>query len=104
MVYILYISEINPPDQKEIDRIISIHENDQDSVIIKSSGKKLDGGFDIVKEDNLVSYVIRRDKEAKESLDRRVTKAIAKEAKVIRDGAKYNKDTSVLEGAEPYKK
>lgn len=102
MVYILYISEINTPSLEEIERIISIHENDQDSVITKYVDKKLDGGFDIAKEDDTLTNLLKRDKEARESLDYRIVKAKAKEAKIIKDGARYSGDTVVTKGEKPY--
>ena len=101
--FILYISEVNPPKQDFIERIISMHETNQDVVLVKNVDQRLNGGFTIFREDELGTDILKRDKLARESLDHRALKGVAKQKSYIKDGAKYSGDTSITKGEKPYK-
>ena len=102
--FILYISEVNPPSQDFINRIIKDHETSQDIVLVKKTDAKISGGFMIIREDELGESILRRDIKARENIDYETTRKIAKQKSAVRDGAKYSGDTSIIKGEKPYKK
>jgi len=102
--FIIYIgkdSKGKEPAQEVIDEVIRRHRTEQDSVIIKKIDQKLDGGFDVVKEDDTVTNVLKRDSDIDKSLNYIAIKDKAKEAKIIKDGAVHSHDTTVTKGVKP---
>lgn len=55
MSYVLYISKVNPPKQDVIDRLIRIHQTEQDDITISNVDEKLENGFSIKRADT--SYI-----------------------------------------------
>jgi hypothetical protein len=100
-VFIIHLGKGHKLTPKEIDRLIRVHQTPQDTVMLRSSGEFIPGGFAVTREDDLAGNVLKRDKKARESVDPRVMRAVAMERKVISEGAASSGDTSVTGGAKP---
>lgn len=50
MSFIIYISKKMPPSERELDRLIGIHQTEQDSVIVKED-ETIQRGFKVVRTD-----------------------------------------------------
>jgi len=103
-VYILYLGQNNKLSQKQVDEMVSRHENQQDTVLVKPVDEIIENGFKIIRQDDTAANVLKRDSEAaKKSVDLRVMEKLAKEKKIIAEGGKASGDTSVTKGVKPYK-
>ena len=103
-VMILYVNRSqmggkkNHPVQGVIDEIVARHQTPQDAVIIKSTSENLPGGFTVLKEDDTLANVLKRDDTYKLADIKDRGKHIGYE----KDGAKYSGD-QVFKGAKPYR-
>ena len=97
--YIMTINTDADIEQSVIDRFKRLYSNNQDSFIITYSEDKYPNGFAITKDDNIVATAITS---KKIDVTGDVKKEIFKQNKIIKDGARYSKDTSVTKGDKPY--
>ncbi len=88
----------NPPVQDVIDELIARHQTLQDAVVIKKTSEILPGGFGIIKEDDTLENILRRDDKIKLT----DVKDRVRQAKYVKDGAKYSGDQT-FKGASPYR-
>jgi len=102
-VFILHISNINPPPAKKVQQLFDNHQNGQDTVLVKRSDDRLDGGFAIARVDDTAQNVLNRDSEARMGLDHRSLKNLATEARVKKAGAFSSRDRSITSGEKPLK-
>jgi len=102
--FIIYLGQNNKLSEKKVNELVARHETAQDTVLVKPVDEIIEGGFKVLKEDDIAANVLKRDSEAaKKSIDKRVMDRLAKERSVIADGAKISGDTSITDGARPYK-
>ena len=107
-VLILYINENqlkeisnakkNPSPQEVINEVIERHQTLQDAIVIKRTDEDLPGGFEIIKEDDTLSNVLKRDDTYKLANVKDRGRHVGYE----KDGAKHSGD-QVFKGAKPYR-
>jgi len=98
--YILTISTKYYVPEGKVKQIIANHENGQDVVLTEYTDDDIQGGFTVTKDDNLAEKVVAAKPKIK--VDKKVKKAIYRQSKIVKDGAKYSKDTSITKGVKPY--
>ena len=102
--FIIYLGQNNKLSEKKVNELVLKHETPQDTVLVKPVDEIIENGFKVIREDDTVENVLKRDTEAaKKSIDHRVMAKLAKERKIVKDGAKASGDTSITKGAKPYK-
>jgi len=80
-----------------IDRQRKNYDNGRDAFIVQYTEAFIPNGFTITKDDNLVEHIKTIDKTSDE-----IRGQIYKQAKHIKDGAKFSRDTTILKGEKPY--
>ena len=108
-VFILYINENqmkeisnarkkNPPVQDVIKEVVERHQNPQDAIVIKRTDEELPGGWQMIKEDDTLGNVLKRDDTYKLA----DVKDRGRHVGYEKDGAKHSGD-QVFKGASPYR-
>ena len=98
--YIMLIDKNIEIPQAEIDRQRANHTNGQDGFLIKYVERTIPSGYIIKRKDDLTEIVASRHGIDTESQE--VSREVAKQAKYIKDGGKYNRDQVILDGQQPY--
>ena len=102
-VITIYIDENNKSvTQAMIDRQIMLHETEQDEVIIRTTKDKLPNGIAVLKQDNLLAYMVAKEPEL--ANDIKVMEKVANQNKFLRNQAFHSKDKSLTHGEKPITK
>ena len=79
MIYILTVSNVNPPDEETLKRLERVHTAPNLGVVRKYVDEELPNGFTIKKEDKLLINMVKTDEDLRKSVEISHIKIAAKE-------------------------
>ena len=106
MTYLIYVgikkssgARLKP---EEISELIERHRTATEGVVIKATDEVLDGGFEVYSYDDTVEGILKRF--GKSEPYPATARDLAKQARWIKDGARFSQDSSITKGEKPYKR